>query len=483
MKKIDPVSCLAFLIVTYVSRNAIPYIVYPFMVLLFSFTLFQIINCKNVKQVLLQTVTTFFPVVFLITIEIIALFSSSLPILDKQIDILKDIIFISFFLFLLTQTIRSKEDFTLLVVRIGKYFIIFSIIVAILGIWKFFYSPTFLSYMKIDGIQRFKWGSSLVSDYNYFSLFLLTGLIFGLHKLLGSQNKIKYKALFLTALQLIIVVGVLAGSRRFYFCSGFFVLVCLFLLIPYIFRKIFSNLSSYKCLVQFLGSSFLTLGIIYIFLSYYPVVSEKMEKISFNDADKTNINIVLVSSRINSAFSSRIITTHTAAQDSKLKSQIEKQQLVLFTESRRDLWDLGIRIYKEYSVPKKIYGGDFSFMKTFKNETNKHKYPHHLFISVLLFCGIVGLIVYLSVLIWSAIIYLLHLKKLYVFFFLFVLNFIFGFFSYTDFFGASFYALLFLLPFLYMRLQDNEKNVNIKYTKIINKAHNYITLHHFFQPD
>jgi len=453
MKKVNPVSFLAFLIVLYVSRNAIPYIVYPFMVMLFSFTLFQIINYKNVKKTFKQTATIFFPVVFLIVIELIALFGSSFPILDKQIDILKDIIFISFFLFLLAQTIRSKDDFILLISKIGKYFVVFSIFVAILGIWKFFYSPTFLSYMTIDGIQRFKWGASLVSDYNYFSLFLLTGLIFGLHHLLSSPDKIKYKTLFLAALQLIIVVGVLAGSRRFYFCSGFFALVCLFLLIPYIFRKTFSNLSSYKYFVQFLGSSILTLGIIYAFLSYYPVVSEKVEKVTFYDADKTNINIVLVSSRINSVFSARVITTHAAAQDSKLKSQIEKQQLISLTESRRDLWDLGKKIYKGYSAPKKIYGGGFSFMKTFKNETSKYKYPHHLFLSVLLFCGIAGLIIYLSVLIWSAIIYLLHLKKLYVFFFLFVLNFIFGFFSYTDFFGASFYAILFILPFLYRRLQ------------------------------
>ena len=210
--------------------------------------------------------------------------------------------------------------------------------------------------------------------------------------------------------------------------------------------------------------SILNLGIIYSFLSYFPLISEKTQKTFFIDASKTNVNIASISIRINSVASFHLIKTHLPGEGQTsdlVNSQIEKN-IIPITSSRKNLWILGKKIYREYTIPQKIFGNGFTFFEVFKKETERFLYPHHLFLSVLLFSGILGLILYIAVLVWSSIIYLFHLKNLGILFFLFVINFTFGFFSFTEFFGATFYSILIVLPLLYRYLYKYEKNIPIQ---------------------
>ena len=461
MKNINPISLLAFFIVLYVARNAIPYAAYPLMVLLFAFTLFQFVNLKNAKQALMKTGKIFFPVILLIIIELIALFATVFPFHGRSLDIIKDIAFISIFLFLLASHIQTTENFQKLSTQISQYFIIFSIIISIVGLWKFFYTPSFLSYNQIDGVKYFRWGSTLMMDYNFFSLFLFNGLLFGLYQILQYPDRIKRKTLFLILLQIIILAGLFSGSRRFIICFITFIMMCLLLLIPYLYKKVFSNGGSYKYFNLFLGFTLLNFGIIFTFLSYFPLITQKTEKILFINAHKTDLNIVTVAKRINSVASFHLIKVHST---NKQINDIVDAELVSVTASRQDLWNLGKNIYAEYTVPHKIFGNGFSFFNTFKQKTERFLYPHHLFLSILLFSGVIGLIIYIAVLLWASIIYLYYLKKLGVFFVLFVFNFIFGFFSFTDFFGATFYALLLIFPLLYRNLHKSEKNIILNKT-------------------
>jgi hypothetical protein len=465
MKNINSVSFLAFLIVLYVSRNAMPYTVYPLILLLLPFTLYQFVNIKSAQQAFIKGIKMFAPIILLIVIELMGIFFTVSPSHRYSLDILKNIIFISTFLFLLAYHIRSKDDFMQLIEKVSQYFILFSIIVSLLGLWKFFYSPQFISYKYINGIQYFRWGASLVSDYNFFALFLLNGLIFGLYHILHSPDKIKYKTLFLLGLQLTIFTGLLSGSRRFIFCLGIFFIICLLLLIPFLFKKIFSNKFSYKYLLLFLTLSIFNFGIIYSFLSYFSLITEKVEKTLCIDGENVNKNIVSVSTRINSAVSCRLIKVHTVNEklvdnsdeklvDNNINNSID---VVPLTSTRKTLWILGKKIYHEYTIPQKIFGRGFSFFNIFQKETKHFIYPHYIFLSVLLFSGIIGLVLYMVILFWSSIIYLFHLKNLGILFLLFIINFIFGFFSFTDFFGSTFYAILLIFPFLYQRLHKHEK--------------------------
>jgi len=476
MKKFNSISFLALLIVLYVSRNAVPYAIYPLIGLLLPFTFYQIINMKLAKQALIKSVKAFSPVILLILIELAAIFLTVYPFQNRPFEMLKEITFISIFMFLLSYHIQSKQDFKQLIQHIGNYFIVFSIIISVVGLWKFLYSPAFISYNYLGENRHFMWGSSIVSDYNFFSLFLFNGLVFGLYKILNSPAKIKYKVLFLIGLQVIISTAFLSGSRRLVFCMGVFSLVCLLLLIRPMFKKVFLNEITYKYHLLFCGFSICTLGILYSFLSYFPLVSEKTEQMLLIDSVQVNLNISTISTRINSAASYPLIKmgtevnadtinlavlSDTASIASLGMSSVSSSDITpaivpppeieSLTSSRKELWILGKEIYREYSTFHKIFGHGFAFLDIFKKETEQ-PYPHHLFLSILLFSGIIGLMLYIAILLCCSVVYLFHFKDLSVLFLLFIVNFMCGFFSFFDFLGASFYALLIIFPLLYVYL-------------------------------
>jgi hypothetical protein len=466
MKSLNPISLLAFLIVLYVARNAVPYAAYPLIILLIPFTLYQFLNINAAKRALGKSITLFSPIILLIIIELIALFGTVFPFQDRALDIVKDIAFIAIFLFLLAYHIQSKDNFQKLLEQMSKYFILFSIIISVVGIWKFFYTPSFFSYNQINGEKYFRWGTTLMMDYNYFSLFLFNGLVFGLYQILKYPEKIKRKTFFLILLQIIILAGLFSGSRRFIICFIALIMICLLLLIPYLYKKVFTNTVSYKYFNLFLGLTLLNLGLAFTFLSYFPKISATTEKILFINSRNVNTNVICVSNRINSVASFPLIKVHTDNQI--LAEIIENKEIVPLTSSRQKLWDLGKEIYHDYSISKKILGNGFAFFEIFKNETTQFLYPHHLFLSVLLFSGIIGLIIYIAILSLASMIYLYHLKKLEVLFVLFIFNFTFGFFSFTDFFGATFYSILIILPLLYAYLygyQNFFKEINRKIKK------------------
>ena len=495
MKNFNSISILAFFIVLHVARNAVPYAVYPLIVLLFPFTLYQFVNVKEAKQAIVKSVKVFSPIILLIIIELVAIFCTAYPFRGLPLDFLKEFCFISIFLFLLSRHIQNKQDFKQLIRHIGNYFILFSVIISILGLWKFFYSPSFISFHYLNENFHLKWGTTIVSDYNFFALFLLNGLVLGLHKLLCSPNKIKYKVLFLIALQVIISATILSGSRRLTLCLTAFFMVNLLLLIPFIFNKLFSNIRSYKYLCLFLFLSIAHLGVIYSFLSYFPLVSEKAEKTFFIDRKNIDNNILQISTRINSAVSYYLIDIHKKEEMlaklekekvlaklgkekniSSVSSETEEtenivlptvileidetKEVISLTSSRQELWHLGKKIYHEYTIPQKIFGRGFTFLYVSQKETGHCFYPHYLFLSILLFSGIIGLVLYVTFLVCISLIYLFYFKDLGVLFLLFLLNFTFGFFSFTDFFGATFYAILLILPLLYAYLHGYKELFN-----------------------
>jgi hypothetical protein len=154
-------------------------------------------------------------------------------------------------------------------------------------------------------------------------------------------------------------------------------------------------------------------------------------------------------------------SSQTDGDNVTVSSQIDEiEEIVPLTSSRRGLWALGKKTYREYTIFHKIFGRGFTFLDVFQKETEIHFYPHYLFLSILLFSGIIGLVIYIIVLGCCSLIYLFHFKDLGVLFLLFLLNFTFGFFSFTDFFGATFYTLLIILPLLYIYYHVNILKTN-----------------------
>jgi len=442
-KYLNPITILAFVIVLYVTRNAIPYLTSILLILL---VVYQFFHFKYAVHSLVKCFKVFFPVFLLIFIELIAFCCTPFPLHPKSFFYLKNLTFISMFLFLFSSMIQNMDDFKHLLKQTGNFFVLFSILMALLGLWKFFYYPSLFSYYEAYRGYDYIWGSSPVSDYNFFALFLFNGLVFGLYKIVHGFEKIKYKTLFFLVLQIIIGAGIFSGSRRMMICLCIFFAGCFMLFIPPVFKKAFPNFASHKYLVIFLITSLLNFGIIYSFLTYFPLISEKAEKVVRIDSQKVNSNIYIVSRRVNSAVFFNMITPRSAVTGEK---QLE---ILSLTESRQKLWDLGKSIYSNYSIPQKIYGRGFLFFKVIEEETKEFYYPHHLFLSILLFSGVLGMVAFLAVLFWACYIYLFHFKELWVIFALLLFNLLFGFFSFTEFFGASFYAILLIFPFYYQYL-------------------------------
>jgi hypothetical protein len=97
-------------------------------------------------------------------------------------------------------------------------------------------------------------------------------------------------------------------------------------------------------------------------------------------------------------------------------------------------WNFAYKIFNlEYNTRKKIFGGGFNFLNWsgyyFLNDKTAADYPHNPLISVLLYSGIIGLIIYLILLFQIFNYYFSYFKTYYVFSTFFLIAFFFTFFS------------------------------------------------------
>jgi len=125
-------------------------------------------------------------------------------------------------------------------------------------------------------------------------------------------------------------------------------------------------------------------------------------------------------------------------------------------------WKFAWQLFKkEFSLKQKILGGGFSFLNWygfyFMKDKTQSDYPHNPFLSILLYSGIVGLILYL-VLIYKVIsFYIRYLEKYFLFFIFFLMTFFFSFFSAGSPFDPPIMGFFILLPFF---IHSFHKNVN-----------------------
>jgi hypothetical protein len=97
-------------------------------------------------------------------------------------------------------------------------------------------------------------------------------------------------------------------------------------------------------------------------------------------------------------------------------------------------WNFAYKIFNlEYNTRKKIFGGGLNFLNWsgyyFLNDKTAADYPHNPLISVLLYSGIIGLIIYLILLFQIFNYYFSYFKTYYVFSTFFLIAFFFTFFS------------------------------------------------------
>lgn len=166
-------------------------------------------------------------------------------------------------------------------------------------------------------------------------------------------------------------------------------------------------------------------------------------------------------------FASRFFSEDTAYLGYKTVFNVQRKKDD-FGEDRISRWRFASEIFiKEYNFPQKVFGGGFSFLSWygyfFYGEKNKTDYPHNPFLSVLLYSGLLGLVIFLIFVLKAFYYYIKYLKEYKVLFFFFIVTFFFSFFSAGNPFDPPIMGYFVLLPFFinYIHLKDHSEIIEI----------------------
>jgi hypothetical protein len=135
-----------------------------------------------------------------------------------------------------------------------------------------------------------------------------------------------------------------------------------------------------------------------------------------------------------------------------------------FIGARTTRWQFAWQIYtKEYNLKQKILGGGFNFLNWFGYFFLKNKrtsdYPHNPFLTILLYSGIIGLVIFTIFIYYAFYYYYKFIKEYPLLLIFFAITFFFSFFSAGSPFDPPVMGFFVILPFfLNSVLRKNNKN-------------------------
>jgi hypothetical protein len=191
--------------------------------------------------------------------------------------------------------------------------------------------------------------------------------------------------------------------------------------------------------------------------------------ISINESALFNISISF-NKYIESGFFSSFALIHNQERTDPIRKWIKKiisedttyfgyNSNILIDTSRNSLagprlmrWRFAQNVFfKEYTLKQEIFGGGFNFLNWFGyyflKDKQKSDYPHNPFLAILLYSGICGLIVYLLFIFKAFLFYFKYSKKYTILTVLFLLTFLFSFFSSGSPFDPPVMGFFSILPF------------------------------------
>jgi len=154
-----------------------------------------------------------------------------------------------------------------------------------------------------------------------------------------------------------------------------------------------------------------------------------------------------------------------------------KSNIVLDSMSNRFLdlrivrWEFAWKIFtKEYNWAKKLFGGGFNYLNWygyyFNGDKTMSDYPHNPFLSILLYSGLFGLIVYIIFVFKVFSFYIRYLKEYKNLFAYFVITFFFSFFSAGNPFDPPIMGFFVILPFFIHSIHKKTDPELIQFTNI-----------------
>jgi hypothetical protein len=125
---------------------------------------------------------------------------------------------------------------------------------------------------------------------------------------------------------------------------------------------------------------------------------------------------------------------------------------------RVERWSYGLTLWaNDYKWHQKLFGKGFVYLNLYgqKFNFNLSDWPHNPFISILLYSGLVGLLVYIWLLIRVVKLYYIYRKSIRIHFICFLLTFFFSFFSGSSPFDPPIMGFFILLPFFILSINTN----------------------------
>lgn len=273
--------------------------------------------------------------------------------------------------FLIIWAILSDlDDYPNLIHKFSKYVVFICSTVAIISLYKFNMLMSGVQLEQFKSGINYPAGTSLVSDYNMFSFGLTVGLIMVVY-LMNNSHKLIHTFYYLISFTTIFTSIMFAGSRRAWIVALFVVAFVIIMAI----KKLIDNRID-KNIIRFFKFSFIA-GFSALFIFLFMTLF--------------NIEIEFENSR----------------QIETLKYRFETMQLAQAQESfspRTDRWDYAAQLFDESNPIEFLFGQGFGYLTDFANKFNTGEvedYPHNPFLSTLLYSGLLGLMLLISLIIYS----------------------------------------------------------------------------------
>jgi hypothetical protein len=270
---INPLFLLSLTIVLYILRMVGPYVNYVFIPVLFLYFLFT--SIKIIKQFkfanLFEIAKSNFYLIIISAFFLWGFLMSSHFIFFAFKELLNVfiILFLSFSLF---YFVKSKESFSFLTRMLLSQFIFFSLISSIFGLVKFHFQLHGIEFAFLDFSIPID-GTTLTSDYNFYTLFGFIGLI---SLLFGLRFYNNYK-LFSQRIPCAIILLIIS-LNIFFSCSRRGFILLLFLILGVILFLIINALKRdnlYFILTTFLLSFMLISLLLTVFVYYLPIQAKR----------------------------------------------------------------------------------------------------------------------------------------------------------------------------------------------------------------
>ncbi len=279
--QIDPLLFLSLIILLCILRMVIPYINFVFFIILVPFIFFTFFHVFKTDISEFRSLT--FKIVFIIVSIPAFVFIGFIISKTYSFTYLKELLYVLLIIFLfcaLFFLIRTRQDFTRFTDIFINQILKISIIISLIGLAKFC-----LQLLGFNIIFMKSLGTSLVTDYNFFSLFSLVGLLI----LCFSRAKFR-KSTFIIFLTLLSLNILFSGSRR-----GLLLLI-FFLLLLFIFGFNFKfEKKRLKLKLLFIVSAITTVLAVIIYLKLSMFRDYERKSLEFDQSKIVHFQEILTS--------------------------------------------------------------------------------------------------------------------------------------------------------------------------------------------